>query len=57
MQYEGFVVYRSFYEAIEKIPEEEQLIAYKIMMDYALNDALPEDVRKKRGKKEKDRKS
>ena len=44
MQYEGFVVYRSFYEAIEKIPEEEQLIAYKIMMDYALNDALPEDT-------------
>lgn len=44
MQYEGFVVYRSFYEAIEKIPEEEQLIAYKIMMDYALNDALPEDM-------------
>lgn len=44
MQYEGFVIYRSFYEAIEKIPKEEQLTAYKAVMEYALNDVLPENL-------------
>lgn len=34
---ESFVFYRSFYEAIEKLPDDQQLKVYKALANYALN--------------------
>lgn len=35
---ESFIFYRSFYEAIEDLPDEEQLKIYKAIFKLALND-------------------
>lgn len=35
---ESFIFYRSFYEAIEDLPDEEQLKTYKAIFKLALND-------------------
>lgn len=37
MKRDSFVFYRSFYEAVKEIPEQEQLQAYNLMIEYALN--------------------
>jgi hypothetical protein len=37
MQRESFVFYRSFYEAIKKLPNEDQLKVYQRLMEYAIN--------------------
>lgn len=37
MERDSFIFYRSFYEAIKEIPDEEQLIAYRAITEYALN--------------------
>ena len=37
MNRDAFVCYRSFYEAIDKLPVESQLCAYKKLMEYAIN--------------------
>lgn len=34
---DSFIFYRSFYESIKEIPEEEQLKVYKSITEYALN--------------------
>ena len=34
---DSFIFYRSFYESIKEIPEEEQLKVYKAITEYALN--------------------
>lgn len=34
---ESFVFYRSFYEAIEKLPDDQQLKVFKALANYALN--------------------
>ena len=34
---DSFIFYRSFYEAIKEIPEQEQLSVYKAITEYALN--------------------
>lgn len=36
MQRDWFIFYRSFYEAIEKLPKENQLEAYKVLATYAI---------------------
>ncbi|MCL2815983.1 MAG: DUF6291 domain-containing protein [Oscillospiraceae bacterium] len=38
---ESLVFYKSFYEAIECLPEDEQLKAYKAIMEYSLNGEEP----------------
>lgn len=37
MERDSFIFYRSFYEAIKEIPEQEQLNVYKAITEYALN--------------------
>lgn len=37
MERDSFIFYRSFYEAIKEIPDEEQLNIYKAITEYALN--------------------
>ena len=37
MARDSFIFYRSFYEAIKEIPEQEQLSVYKAITEYALN--------------------
>lgn len=37
MERDSFIFYRSFYESIKEIPEEEQLKVYKSITEYALN--------------------
>lgn len=37
MERDSFIFYRSFYEAIKEIPDEEQLIVYRAITEYALN--------------------
>ena len=39
---EGFVFYKSFYEAIEDLPEADQLAVYKAICQYGLNEEEPE---------------
>jgi hypothetical protein len=34
---ESFIFYRSFYESIQFLPEENQINAYKMIIDYGLN--------------------
>ena len=41
-QRKGFTFYRSFAEAIELLPDAEQLVAYKIIMAYSLDGIEPE---------------
>lgn len=36
-QRDGFLFYRSFYEAIDRLPKKDQLSAYKAVFEYALN--------------------
>ena len=38
---ESFVFYRSFYEAINEVPEENQLELFKAICEYSLNNKLP----------------
>lgn len=42
MKRESFVFYRSFYEAINELPEETQLEVYKAITSYALEGELTE---------------
>lgn len=37
MERDSFIFYRSFYESVKEIPEEEQLQTYKLIIEYALN--------------------
>ena len=37
MERDSFIFYRSFYEAIKEVPDEEQLQIYKTITEYALN--------------------
>lgn len=37
MERDSFIFYRSFYEAIKEVPDEEQLQIYKSITEYALN--------------------
>jgi len=37
MERDSFIFYRSFYEAIKEIPDEEQIKVYKTISEYALN--------------------
>lgn len=37
MKRDSFVFYRSFYEATKELPEQEQLIVYNTIIEYALN--------------------
>ncbi len=37
MERDSFIFYRSFYEAIKEISEQEQLKVYKAITEYALN--------------------
>lgn len=39
---DSVVFYRSFYDSIKNIPEEDQLKVYKAIMEYAMNDIQPE---------------
>ena len=39
---ESFVFYKSFLDAIELLPEEEQLKAFKLIAHYGANGELPE---------------
>ena len=36
MERDSFIFYKSFYESIKEIPEEEQLKVYKAISEYAL---------------------
>lgn len=38
-----FTFYKSFYDAIEKLPKKEQLKAYKAIMEYVFDDKEPDD--------------
>lgn len=38
------IIYRSHVEAIELLPEEEQLKAYKAIISYCMDDTVPEDM-------------
>lgn len=40
MEWQSFVFMRSFYDAIELLPEEEQLAAYKAVVKYGLNNEV-----------------
>ena len=42
MQRESIVFYRSFFEAINSLPMEEQPLAYRAVMEYAFNDNVVE---------------
>ena len=48
MSKESFVFYKSFYEAIKNVPEEEQLKLYKAICEYSFEgkDILPEGIAK-----------
>lgn len=37
MERDSFIFYRSFYESIKEIPDEQQLETYKAITEYALN--------------------
>lgn len=39
---EGFLFYRSFYEAIHSLPKKDRLSAYEAVIEYALNGTEPE---------------
>ncbi len=39
---DSVVFYRSFYDSIKNIPEEDQLKVYTAIMEYAMNDIQPE---------------
>ena len=39
---ESFVFYRSFYESIGKLPDEVQLVLYRAVVDYGLNQVAPD---------------
>ena len=39
---EGFVFYRSFFEAMKELPAEDFSIIFKALCDYALDDMAPE---------------
>ena len=41
---DGFVFYRSFREAIRELPEEERLKCYEVILDYALDEVVPNEV-------------
>lgn len=41
---DGFVFYRSFREAIRELPEEERLKCYEVILDYALDEVIPNEV-------------
>lgn len=41
-QREGFLFYRSFYEAIHSLPKKDRLAAYEAVIEYALNGTEPE---------------
>lgn len=40
---DSVVFYRSFYEAIKRLPEKEQAESFRAIMEYALNDKEPEE--------------
>lgn len=40
---DSFVFYRSFYEAIKRLPEKEQAESFRAIMEYALNDNEPKE--------------
>ena len=42
MERESFVFYRSFYEAIKIIPEENQLILYRAIFEYVFENKEPD---------------
>ena len=42
---DGFILYRSFYEAIKTLSNKNQLIAYDTIMRYAFNGEEPTDLR------------
>ena len=39
---EGFVFYRSFYEAMKELPDKDFAIVFKALCGYALDDILPD---------------
>ena len=39
---EGFVFYRSFFEAMKELPSEDFAIIFKALCDYALDDMTPD---------------
>lgn len=41
---DGFVFYRSFREAMRELPEEERLKCYEVILDYALDEVVPNEV-------------
>lgn len=41
---DGFVFYRSFREAVRELPEEERLKCYEVILDYALDEVVPNEV-------------
>lgn len=41
---DSFVFFRSFYESIKNVPEENQLEIYKALCEYSLNNVIPDNL-------------